>query len=172
MVTLPKFSSVLSSLASLGIVCALLLQASDLTPAERASRLPRWVGCYRLWIGSWSDDLDSSSLPFIPPPVFRLDTAVRRSPLGIALGYMSASPASPSAKRRYAYPPGWDLLGRDSIQVFWGDGFVAVELRLGAAGRQVRTGVARVTSDVIDESRQPPHAVVRAVRVGCDVIIP
>jgi len=172
MVTLPKFSSLLSSLASLGIVCALLLQASDLTLAERASRLPRWVGCYRLWIGSWSDDLDSSSLPFIPPPVFRLDTAVRRSPLGIALGYMSASPASPSAKRRYAYPPGWDLLGRDSIQVFWGDGFVAVELRLGAAGRQVRTGVARVTSDVIDESRQPPHAVVRAVRVGCDVIIP
>jgi len=170
MVTLPKFTSVLSSLASLGIVCALLLQASDLTPAERASRLPRWVGCYRLWIGSWSDDLDSSRLPFIPPPVFRLDTTVRRSPLGIALGYMSASPALPSAQRRYAHPPGWDLLGRDSISVFWGDGFSAVELRLGATGRPVKTGVAQVTSDVIGESRQLPHAVVRAVRVGCDGI--
>ena len=170
MITLPKFSLVLSSLASLGVVCALLLQASDLTPAERASRLPRWVGCYRLLIGSWSDDLDSSRLPFIPPPAFRLDTTVRRSPLGIALGYMSASPASPSAQRPYANPPGWDLLGRDSIQVFWGDGFVAMELRLGAAGRLVRTGVAQVASDVIDESRQPPHAVVRAVQVGCDAI--
>jgi len=170
MVTLPKFSSVLSSLASLGIVCALLLQASDLTPAERASRLPRWVGCYRLWIGSWSDDLDSSRLPFIPPPVFRLDTTVRRSPLGIALGYMSASPALPSAQRRYAHPPGWDLLGRDSISVFWGDGFSAVELRLGATGWPVKTDVAQVTSDVIGESRQLPHAVVRAVRVGCDGI--
>jgi hypothetical protein len=170
MVTLPRFSSLLGSLASLGVVCALLLQASNLTPAERASRLPSWVGCYRLSIGSWSDGLDSSRLPFIPPPVFRLDTTVRRSPLGIALGYMSASPPSPSAQRRYANPPGWDLLGRDSIQVFWGDGFVAVELRLGGVGQLVRTGAARVTSDVIDESRQAPHAVARAVQVGCDGI--
>ena len=162
----PKFSLLLGFLVSLGLTSALLLYSSDLTPAERARRLPRWVGCYRLHLGAWSDGLDASQIRYAPPATFRLDTAVRRSSLGIPLGFMTATPESPNARYPGAYPPGWDLLGRDSAQVFWSDGFHGTMLTLGHRNG-TRTGVAEVTSDVIDPFDARPRALARASPVPC-----
>jgi hypothetical protein len=162
---MPKFGLFFGFLVSLGITSVLLLYSSELTPAERARRLPRWVGCYRLYLGPWSDGLDASQHPYAPPPTFRLDTTVRRSPLGIPLGFMSTTPESPNARHPGAYPPGWDLLSRDSAQVFWSDGFHGIELRLGYG---TRTGLAQATSDVIDPFREPPRALARATPVRCE----
>jgi hypothetical protein len=164
MVSRPRYGELLGFLVALEIVSALMFYAAPLTPAERAVRLPRWKGCYELQLGPFASNWDISTLPFAPPRVFRLDTTVRYSPRGTSLGFMTASPESPNSLHPGVFPPGWDLLGRDSAIVFWGDGFVGIELRL-PDGYGSRTGVAQITSDVAEQN--PPRAIARIEPVRC-----
>jgi hypothetical protein len=164
MVSHPGYGAVVGFLGGLGIVSALMFYAAPLTSAERAVRLPHWAGCYELALGSFPGNWDIPALPFAPPPHFRLDTAVQQSPRGISLGFMTASPESPNARYPIVFPPGWDLLGRDSAIVFWGDGFIGIELRI-PDGYGSRTGVAQITTDMLDAN--PPRASVRIVPIRC-----
>ncbi len=94
MITQPRYGVILTSLAGIGVLSALMLYSAPLTPAERELRVPRWVGCYRLRVGPFSTGIDISTLSYAPPDTFRLDSVERRSPLGVPLGFMTASPES------------------------------------------------------------------------------
>jgi hypothetical protein len=166
MVTLPRFGVLLALLAAIGVISALMLYSAPLTEAERAARMPRWLGCYRLQLGPFSTGIDISKIPYAPPPTFRLDSTVRHSPLGIPLGFMTATPESPNATHPGAYLPGWDFLGRDSVVVFWGDGFDGTQLALRDSDGS-RIGLVELTTDVIGPDALP-RAVARAIPIPCE----
>jgi hypothetical protein len=156
----------IGSLLGIGTVCGLLLYASPLTPAERAARLPRWAGCYRLTLGPFSTGIEISELPIAPPLSFRLDSSTRGSSLGVPLGFMRVSPLSPNARHPEIFAPGWDLLGRDSIVVVWTEGFMGTELRLGRSHDSL-LGIAELTADIIGPE-PPPRAEARASPIPCE----
>jgi hypothetical protein len=161
-----KYGVLLGFLLSLGVIAAMMLHSAPVTAVERAARLPRWVGCYRLELDPFRDGTDMNTLPFRPPPAFRLDTTIRVSPQGIPLGFMTVTPESPNARHPGVFPPGWDLFGRDSAVVFWSDGFVGVELRI-PDGSGPRPGVVEISSDVVDPSHEAPRTTARATPVPC-----
>ena len=134
-----------------------VLLACGLT-ARRATVAARLLGCYSVELGSWTRPINNSiAALYLPPPVFRLDTAQRRGPRGVVSGAMVVTPRSPQSPPQNDFPPGWELGDRDSVLVFWSDGSSGIKLRL-STDHDPWTGFAEVTSDASSSDEQTTRA--------------
>ena len=139
------------------VSCALL--AGYLSAPRVAEQGQSPVGCYHLRLGAWSKPVDRG---FVPPPVFRLDSALAVKAASVA------RKVEPQFLHTRGPWPLWFVDHGDTIQVIWSTGFQGVALSLKEQGDTLR-GIAHTFTDVVGLMASP-QASATAVRVNCRIM--
>ena len=139
----------------LGLVGVMVLGVVALT-----QQTPDPSGCYRVRLGAWPD---SSKRRQLPSSIFRLDTDVVDTTLGIISRRVEPRISSP------ARPGPWPLWYgpiSDSIHIVWSSGLNGVTLSVVQQGDTLQ-GIARWFTDYVVFGHPEPEAPAVAVRVAC-----
>jgi hypothetical protein len=148
----------LTQVAVVPIVAALLAGGAHHQGTHQ--RIAAYAGCYSVVLTPWSHAFPrgEDSAAFTPPSVIRLDTSHTQGGRRLSPGI----PALPS--RRLG--PRWRLLGPDTLELVWHNGFYGVVLQLAGDTARLR-GRAITSTDNSPESNVMPTAEAVAARVRC-----
>jgi hypothetical protein len=106
----------------------------------------RFVGCYAVRLGPWSQPFEGNPSYHTPPDTVMLDSVLVDGPLG-GPGFR-LHPHIAILTRYHTVPARWWPVGTDSVRLVWTSGFGGVRIHL-AWGDSVLRGRAQVFSDVI-----------------------